>query len=147
MCEKNNPYYLRDKTVQLFAACDIPVHVIGKINSPSFIYNYKQVLNCYLQGCKIVFTRAGEVLFKVHLLKSNPKECLRIKDWFDASDHRECHRIKVQGKQLFLNGYYHSNGERVARFTAKGGKVYFDKKFALGVAEKNENTELKLEIT
>lgn len=144
------------RAVDTFADCGIIVTVVGA-RVPSFIFDYKKVLNCYMKGNKLHFTVAREVQFKIKLSKKfkiTPEIAAKIKEWFEASDHRECYRIKKVGEDSYLCCATYENSVKTLHFTKdccklnvpENGTVYFSKKFAQKIVNKASKNGMNIEV-
>lgn len=134
---------------------EMELDIIGDENAPAIILDHRKILSCYVHNFDLIFTDLPKDGVQMHQEKLEWKmdpDHDKIRDWFHKAQHRDCYRIKVVDKDLFLAGYNFikrdpENPEgRYPVFAPHGYKYYFTKEKAEELAEIYSRDGLELEV-
>lgn len=136
---------------QLFAHFDMPVRLIGDINTPAIIYKDLYCLCCYVKNFYLIFTDKpfnGNTLGEIKLTREITCTKEEILALLDQGEHRLIHKIKVKDSELFLSGYNFLDKKnlegRYPVFARFGYKIYFDKEYAQTIVDSYPDYNLEV---
>ncbi len=139
------------RVVELFKHFDMPVRLIGDINTPAIIYKDLYCLCCYVKNFYLVFTDKpfnGENIGQIKLTKDIACTKEEIMALLERGEHRLVYKIKVKDTELYLSGYNFLDKDnldgRYPVFAKFGYKIYFDKDYAQSIVD--SYLEYQLEV-
>jgi hypothetical protein len=141
------------RILRLFTMHGYNIRLIGDAQKPSVVLDEMAVLSCYVQNFDLHFTKepfSDEIVKSFKLTSDNEISKLELQEAIELSSHRPVYKIKLTGTEMFLVGYNYLNSEaglgRYPVFAKHHPKVYFDKEYALKLAESLRNDNYSIEI-
>lgn len=130
------------RLLYLFSSNGYNVQIIGDPQKPAVVLDEMVVLSCYVKNFDLHFTKEpfSENIVKSFKLKSQPEVTkLELQEAIEQSTHRPVYKLKLDGTGLLLVGWNYLNSEdsigRYPVFAKEHPKIYFDREFAINLAE------------
>jgi len=137
MVARRNKWLLR-----FFTMHGYDVRIVGDAQKPAVVLNDMAVLSCYVKNFDLHFTKEpfSDEIVKSFKLKSEMEASKHeLQEAIELSTHRPAYKIKLTSTDMFLVGYNYLNSEqslgRYPVFAKYNPKVYFDKEYAVKLAE------------
>jgi hypothetical protein len=149
MVERRNKRLLR-----FFTAHGYDVRLVGDAQKPAVVLNEMAVLSCYVKNFDLHFTKepfSDEIVKSFKLTQEIEVTRQELQEVIEISTHRPVYKVKLTGTDLFLVGYNYLNSEdamgRYPVFAKHKPKVYFDKEYAIKLAEslRQESYDISIE--
>jgi hypothetical protein len=141
------------RILQLFTKHGYNVRLVGDAQKPAVVLDEMVVLSCYAKNFDLHFTKepfGSEIVKSFKLKDDNEVSSLELQEAIELSTHRPVYKIKLTGTEMFLVGYNYLNSEdgvgRYPVFARHKPKVYFDKEYAVKLAESLSNEKYSIEI-
>lgn len=148
MVERRNKRLLR-----FFTSHGYDVRLVGDAQKPAVVLNEMAVLSCYVRNFDLHFTKepfSDEIVKSFKLKNEIEASKHELQEAIELSTHRQVYKIKLTGSDMFLVGYNYLNSEdaigRYPVFAKHKPKVYFDKEYAVKLAESLANDKYSIEI-
>jgi hypothetical protein len=129
------------------------VRLVGDIQKPAVVLNEMAVLSCYVKNFDLHFTKepfSSEIVKSFKLKDDCDVSNLELQEAIELSTHRPVYKIKLTGTDMYLVGYNYLNSEdamgRFPVFAKYKPKVYFDKEYAVKLADSLINEKYSVEI-
>jgi hypothetical protein len=139
--------------LRFFTANGYDVRIVGDAQKPTIVLDEMVVLSCHVKNFDLLFTKEAysEEIVKSFRLKADVDVSkLELQEAIELSTHRQAYKIRLVGTDLFLVGYNYFNTDddngRYPVFAKHKPKVYFDKDYAIRLAESLQNENYVLEI-
>jgi hypothetical protein len=141
------------RLLRLFTMHGYDVRLVGDIQKPAVVLNEMAVLSCYVKNFDLHFTKepfSSEIVKSFKLKDDCDVSNLELQEAIELSTHRPVYKIKLTGTDMYLVGYNYLNSEdamgRFPVFAKYKPKVYFDKEYAVKLADSLINEKYSVEI-
>jgi len=141
------------RLLRLFTLHGYDVRLVGDSQKPAVILNEMAVLSCYVKNFDLHFTKepfSSEIVKSFKLKDDCDVSNLELQEAIELSTHRPVYKIKLSGTEMYLVGYNYLNSEdaigRYPVFAKHKPKVYFDKEYAVKLADSLINEKYSVEI-
>jgi len=141
------------RLLRLFTQHGYDVRLVGDLQKPAVVLNEMAVLSCYVKNFDLHFTKepfSSEIVKSFKLKDDCDVSSLELQEAIELSTHRPVYKIKLTGTDMYLVGYNYLNSEdaigRFPVFAKYKPKVYFDKEYAVKLADSLINEKYSVEI-
>ena len=141
------------RLLRLFTQHGYDVRLVGDLQKPAVVLNEMAVLSCYVKNFDLHFTKepfSSEIVKSFKLKDDCDVSNLELQEAIELSTHRPVYKIKLTGTDMYLVGYNYLNSEdaigRFPVFAKYKPKVYFDKEYAVKLADSLINEKYSVEI-
>jgi len=141
------------RILNLFTKHGYNIRLVGDAQKPSVVLDEMVVLSCYAKNFDLHFTKdpfSAEIVKSFKLKSDVEISNLELQEAIELSTHRPVYKIRLIGTDMFLVGYNFLNNEESAGrypvFAKHKPKVYFDREYAVKLAEGLKNEQYSIEI-